>query len=108
MAFPDSEPTGLKRLVIASVRADGTGRRELLDAGHCFCISGNWGPPGYAWSPDGLEVAIVTREYRGPFESPSGQLPSDTGGLFVIDADGTDARFLRTTLGGRPLWQPAP
>ena len=29
-------------------------------------------------------------------------------GLYVIDPDGTSARFLTESDGGRPLWQPRP
>jgi dipeptidyl aminopeptidase/acylaminoacyl peptidase len=101
MAFPEAEPTGWKHIVIAASDAEGSNQRVLFEAGNCFCISGNWGPPGFGWSPDGTQMAFVTQEARGEFEPPS-------GGLFVIDADGTSKRFLIPSDGGRPLWRPRP
>jgi dipeptidyl aminopeptidase/acylaminoacyl peptidase len=101
MAFPEAEPTDSKHIVIAESNADGTNQRVLFDAGFCVCISGNWGPPGFGWSPDGTQMAFVTQGDRGQFASGS-------GGLFVIDPDGTSKRFLIPSDGGRPLWRPRP
>lgn len=101
MAFPEVEPTGWKHIVIAASDADGSNRRVLFEAGNCFCVSGNWGPPGFGWSPDGTQMAFVTQRAGSQFEPPS-------GGVFVIDADGRSNRFLTRSDGGRPLWQPLP
>jgi RNA polymerase sigma factor (sigma-70 family) len=101
MAFPEAEPTGWKHIVIAASDADGSNRRVLFEAGNCFCVSGNWGPPGFGWSPDGTQMTFVTQQAGTQFEPPS-------GGLFVIDADGTSRRFLTRSQGGRPLWRPLP
>lgn len=101
MAFPEAEPTGWKHIVIAASNADGSKRRVLFEAGNCFCVSGNWGPPGFGWSPDGTQMAFVTQEAGGQVQPPS-------GGLFVIDPDGTSRRFLTRSEGGRPLWRPRP
>jgi Tol biopolymer transport system component len=100
MAFPDAAPTDRKHIVIAASNADGSNQRVLFDAGSCVCISGNWGPPGFGWSPDGTQMAFVTQG-RGQFEPAS-------GGLFVVEADGTIPRLLAPSDGGRPLWQPVP
>jgi Tol biopolymer transport system component len=101
MAFPEIEAgTDRKHIVIAASDANGTNRRVLFDAGFCFCVSGNWGPPGFGWSPDGTQMAFVTQK-GGRFEPAS-------GGLFVIDTDGSSRRFLAPSDGGRPLWQPVP
>jgi Tol biopolymer transport system component len=100
MAFPEAEPTDRKHIVIAASNADGSNRRVLFDAGSCVCISGYWGPPGFGWSPDGTLMAYVTQE--------GGQFEPGSGGLFLIDADGSSPRFLAPSDGGRPLWQPRP
>jgi Tol biopolymer transport system component len=106
MAFPEAEPTGRKHIVVVASNADGSNRRVVFDAGFCVCISGNWGPPGLGWSTDGTKMAFVTQDYQ--FEPPSDGSSRNSGGLYVIDPDGTSARFLTESDGGRPLWQPRP
>jgi hypothetical protein len=75
------------------VAPDGSGRRELLPAGRCFCL-GLW--PGLTWSPDGTQLALV--------------IPGPEGheGLYVADADGSHLRLVRDGAWGRPSWQPVP
>jgi Tol biopolymer transport system component len=81
-------------LSVDVVAADGSAPGRLLPVGRCFCI-GFW--PGLTWSPDGTQMALV-------IPGPEGQ----PGGLYVVDADGTQLRLLREGAWGRPSWQPVP
>ena len=66
--------------------------RELLAAGHCFCLGF---VPGLTWSPDGTALALVMSR------------DDEFGGLNVVNADGTGLRHLADGWGS-PAWQPMP
>ena len=71
---------------IAVIRADGTGYRNLTRTPD----ANEWGP---VWSPDGRRIA---------YSSDEGGMPQ----IFVMDADGSNARRLSDTWGEYPAWSP--
>jgi Tol biopolymer transport system component len=82
------------RLRVEIVDADGSNRRELVEAGTCYCIGFT---PGLTWSPDGASMALVT-----------GSLDEQDYGLYVMNADGTGLRFVAKGADGSLAWRPAP
>jgi hypothetical protein len=62
-------------------------------------VTGDWVAVSPAFSPDGKQV-VFERVY-GDYES-AGPGPSE---LWIMDADGSDPRMLRST-GGAPAWSP--
>jgi len=71
---------------ILTVRADGTDGRLVTSA-----LYGSVSDP--AWSPDGHTIAFADSSYGRPW------------GLYLIDPDGTNRRFL-TPGGAQPSWSP--
>jgi Tol biopolymer transport system component len=97
---PQFDPDGHGRLIvfrdsrtgvnvnddIAVIHADGTGYRNLTASGD----ANEWGP---VWSPDGRRIA---------YSSDENGMPQ----IFVMDADGSDARQLSDVWGEYPAWSP--
>ena len=81
------------QLHIMVLGLDGSGPREVVEAGACFC--GGF-MPGLTWSPDGTSLAAV--------------IPSDDDrpwGVYIANADGTGKRPVADAWG--PVgWQPIP
>ncbi len=71
---------------IAVIRTDGTGYRNLTRSPD----ANEWGP---VWSPDGRQIA---------YSSDENGMPQ----LFVMDADGANARQLSDVWGEYPAWSP--
>lgn len=71
---------------IAVIRIDGTGFRNLTRSPD----TNEWGP---VWSPDGRRIA---------YSSDENGMPQ----LFVMDADGSNARQLSEVWGEYPAWSP--
>jgi Tol biopolymer transport system component len=71
---------------IAVIRTDGTGYRNLTRSPD----ANEWGP---VWSPDGRQIA---------YSSDENGMPQ----LFVMDADGSNARQLSDVWGEYPAWSP--
>ncbi len=71
---------------IAVIRTDGTGYRNLTRSPD----ANEWGP---VWSPDGRRIA---------YSSDENGMPQ----LFVMDADGSNARQLSDVWGEYPTWSP--
>jgi Tol biopolymer transport system component len=71
---------------IAMIRTDGTGFRNLTRSPDV----NEWGP---AWSPDGRQIAYSSDENGVPQ-------------IFVMDADGSNARRLSDIWGEYPAWSP--
>jgi hypothetical protein len=72
---------------------DGSGPRELVEAGVCWCLGFM---PGLTWSPDGSSLAAVI---------PSGD--TRDWGPSILQADGTGARWIGDAW-GPVAWQPVP
>jgi WD40 repeat protein len=64
---------------------------ELGPGGRCLCL-GTY--PSLGWSPDGTKLVLV--------------LSLDDGGLFVMNADGSDLRLLLDGWASAVAWQPVP
>jgi TolB protein len=69
-----------------TIKADGTGRRQLTHFGDSDSL---WA----SWSPDGRRIAFE-RDF------------ADHGGIYTMNADGSGLRALRTGLVGQPTWSP--
>ena len=67
--------------------------RVVREVGHCFCVGY---APGIAWSPDGQQLAV--NAYGGT--GPAGN------GLNLMNADGSDLRYVVAGSAGQPAWQP--
>jgi len=80
---------------ICTVRADGTGRRQLTSG---------LATTDPAWSPDGRKIAFTRREDVGEYTTFS------EDDVFVMDADGSDVRQLteeqENVHAGQPAWSP--
>lgn len=86
--------TPLNDIQIMRVDPDGATPPSLIvTAGQCFCI-GFW--PGLGWSPDGRQLAVTSTgtEMRG--------------GLYLVDADGSDLHHILDGASGTPAWRPVP
>jgi len=95
------------QLKVVVIDPDGSNRRELADAGTCFCLGG--GPPGFTWSPDGTQIAFVTLGYIPPHRARDLTSPNGGGGgLYVAGIDGAEPRMLAADFDGTPTWQPVP
>jgi Tol biopolymer transport system component len=100
IAGPQFDPDGHRRLLvfrdsragvnvnddIAVIRTDGIGFRNLTRTPN----DNEWGP---VWSPDGRRIAYSSDESGVPQ-------------IYVMDADGSDARLLSDGWGEYPSWSP--
>jgi Tol biopolymer transport system component len=94
----DASPSEAHDLWVTSVNPDGSDRRRIAQIGTCACLG--WWPPGLAWSPDGTQMAVVTRNF--------GQPDDGGGGLYVASAEGKEPRQLLSGVWGSPTWQAIP
>ena len=85
---------GHQREAIYTIRPDGTGERLLIGGPKALNTRPASNP---AWSPDGTRIAFT--------RSSNGELDSGPTGLFVANADGSQARRL-VKVGGAPVWSP--
>ena len=79
------------------MNADGSGQRRLTRNG-----ARNFAP---AWSPDGQRIAFERRVGRGKYGSCSGCGRASTFQVYVMNADGSEARMLAQD-GAQPFWSP--
>jgi CheY-like chemotaxis protein len=98
MRGPDKVLAWLLSVNVISA-AGGDPRVILDDAGACACVGFT---PGLAWSPDGTRIAIAV---PGPGES-STDIPA--GGLYVMNADGSDVALVMEGIAPPFAWQPRP
>jgi dipeptidyl aminopeptidase/acylaminoacyl peptidase len=97
IAYIDSGEWGKGwKLNVTIVDPDGTNRTVLMDAGWCYCLGF---VPGLDWSPDGTRLALVV--------PPLGDELGKRGGLYVVNADGTDLKLVAGGVSGQPAWRPA-
>jgi Tol biopolymer transport system component len=89
-AASDADPEAMD-LTIRAVNVDGTGSTQLAAIGSCLCLGF---VPGLTWSPDGSYLAVNTLA------------PDGVGGLYLLDADGSDLRLLADGAEGPIAWQP--
>ena len=93
---PDSQDPSVPLLDLQVMRVDPDGATPpswIITAGQCFCINFT---PGLAWSPDGQQLALTSTgtEMRG--------------GLYLMDADGSDLHRVLDGASGTPAWRPVP
>jgi len=79
-------------LNVTVLEPDGSHAHVIAQVGRCWCLGFT---PGLGWSPDGTKFALVV-----PGED-------DEGGLYVMNADGSDMRAVGPGW-GTPAWQPVP
>lgn len=87
-------PKDNRRLSVRSVLADGSSERLLHTIGTCFCVGF---VPGITWSPDGQLIAV---------DSINAPINAVHIGLFEMNADGSDMRWIGTGGNGALAWQP--
>jgi hypothetical protein len=75
---------------VTLVNADGSGERELTEGSY------------FDWSPDGSQ--LVVSDAGGPLILSSDWPPARTYAIHVINADGSDGRWLAD--GEYPAWAP--
>lgn len=84
----------LNDLEIMRVDPDGaTPPSRVVTAGQCFCIGFT---PGLGWSPDGRQLAVTSTG------------TTMQGGLYLVDADGSDLHRILDGASGTPAWRPVP
>ena len=91
------------QIQIIVVDADGSNRHAIANDGECWCM--NFGPSGFAWSPDGTQIAFISPGYNhGTASKPA--LPDP--GLHIASADGSNPRLLFRESNGHIVWRPGP
>jgi Tol biopolymer transport system component len=92
----DSQDPSVPLLDLQVMRVDPDGATppsRIVTVGECYCINFI---PGLGWSPDGRQLAVTS----------TGTVMR--GGLYLVDADGSDLHRILDGASGTPAWRPVP